>query len=94
MLDKLGIADYDKVANLDKLIFTISDLVKDAKDMWKTIDLEKIKRLTKFTLVREMNCLDGRKDARKYALTRIPTMSDFEIEQDGNVSVIKSVAAS
>ena len=31
MLDKLGIPDYDKVANLDKLVFTIADVIKEAK---------------------------------------------------------------
>ena len=84
MLDKLGIPDYDKVTNLDKLIFTIADLIKDAKRDWKTIDLDRIKRLTKLCIVRELNMLDERKDARKYAETRMPTISDFDMDHDGN----------
>jgi len=31
MLDKLGILNYDNVANLDKLIFTVDDVIKKAK---------------------------------------------------------------
>ena len=37
MLDKLGIADYDKVGNLDKLVFTMADAIREARFTWKTI---------------------------------------------------------
>lgn len=63
MLEKLGIADYDSVASIDKLYFTIQDAIKEAKFQWKTVDLNRIKRTTKLVIVRELNMLDGRKDA-------------------------------
>jgi len=91
MLDKLGVPDYDKVANLDKLVFTIADVIKEAKVQWKTIDLEKMKKITKLCLVRELSMLDNRKDAVKYGLQRCPSFSDFGGEE---TSVLKSVAGS
>ena len=66
MLDKLGIPDYDKVTQLDKMVFTIADLIKDAKFDWKTVDMARIKRIVKLCIVRELNMLDNRKDAIQY----------------------------
>ena len=43
MLEKLGIADYDAVQNIEKLVFTIQDAIREAKIQWKTIDLGRIK---------------------------------------------------
>jgi len=54
--------------------------------------MDKIKRLTKLVLVRELNMIDERKDARKYASMRLPTMSD--LYGDDNQSIVKSVAGS
>ena len=92
MLEKLGIADYDAVQNIEKLVFTIQDAIREAKIQWKTIDLGRIKQITKLVIVRELNMLDGRKDAQKYAETRMPTISDFEMDI-GAESVVKSQAA-
>ena len=63
MLDKLGISDYDKVSNLDKLVFTMADAIREARFTWKTISIDRIKYLTKQVITRELNMLDGRKDA-------------------------------
>ena len=91
MLDKLGIADYDKVGNLDKLVFTMADAIREARFTWKTISMERIKYLTKMVIVRELNSLDGRKDANLYAATRMPTISDFDMGEMDAKSVTKSV---
>ena len=92
MLEKMGIANYDDVQAIDKLVFTVQDAVKEAKFQWRTIDLGRIKQITKLVIVRELNMLDGRKDAQKYAATRVPTISDFEMDVGGE-SVVKSQAA-
>ena len=93
MLDKLGISDYDKVSNLDKLVFTMADAIREARFTWKTISIDRIKYLTKQVITRELNMLDGRKDAQRYAATRMPTISDFEMDNVDAKSVTKSVAA-
>ena len=53
--------------------------------------MNRIKRITKLVIVRELNILDGRKDAKKYALTRMPTISDFDMDA-GEQSMVKSAA--
>ena len=54
--------------------------------------MDRIKKLTKLCIVRELNMLDERKDARRYAEQRLPTMSEFDIEKEER-SLNKSVAA-
>ena len=92
MLEKLGIEKYDAVTSLDKMIFSIADVIKDAKLEWKTITLDRIKTITKLVVVRELNMIDSRKDARQYRIANpeIDEVSDF----DGNMSVVKSIAGS
>ena len=54
VLKTLGIEDYDSAGGLDKLIFDIRSSIKDFQRQWKTLDSERIEKLIKLCITREL----------------------------------------
>jgi hypothetical protein len=59
----LGIEDYDAVRNVENLNPNVREALNFSKKRFGTLDVEKIKRLFRFSIVRELNLIEGRKNA-------------------------------
>ena len=79
ILTTLGISNYDAVASMDKLVFNMREALKKFQEDWKTLNSDKIKRLIRFCLMRELVSVEGRKDAIEYNKRR--PIFDF-LEED------------
>ena len=59
----LGIEDYDTIRTVDNLNPNVREAINFSKKRFGTLDVEKIKRLMRVTIVRELNLTEGRKNA-------------------------------
>ena len=59
----LGIEDYDTIRTVDNLNPNVREAINFSKKRFGTLDVEKIKRLMRVTIVRELNLIEGRKNA-------------------------------
>lgn len=54
-LSMLGIEDYDTIRNVENLNPNVEDAISFSKKRFGTLDVEKIRRLIRFSIVRELN---------------------------------------
>lgn len=69
-LSMLGIEDYDAVRNVENLNPNVREALNFSKKRFGTLDVEKIKRLFRFSIVRELNLIEGRKNAQLFEKRR------------------------
>lgn len=62
----LNIEDYDSKPKVDSLNPRVREAIALASKRFKTKDVEKIKRLLHFGVVRELNLIEGHKQAHQY----------------------------
>jgi hypothetical protein len=65
-LTLLEIDDYDEIKMAERLYVNVREAMAKLKIQWKTVDEAKIIYLIKYCIVREINMIDGRKNAREY----------------------------
>ena len=61
---------------MDKLVFKMREALAKFQRVWQTLDKDKIKRIIKVCMAREMTQVEERKDAAEYAKKR-PKSFDF-----------------
>lgn len=59
----LGIENYDKVKQVDALMPKVRDAINFSKQRWGTTNVDRIKRLMRIGIVREISMIEGRKGA-------------------------------
>jgi len=62
----LGIENYDKVKQVDALMPKVRHAIDFSKKTWGTVNVEKIKRLMRIGIVREISMIEGRKGAQAF----------------------------
>lgn len=62
-LSMLGIEDYDTIRTVEQLNPKVREALNFSKKRFGTLDVNKIKRLFRFSIVRELNLIEGRKTA-------------------------------
>jgi hypothetical protein len=62
----LEIDDYDEIKLAERLYVNVRKAMVDCKIKWRTIDEEKIKQLIRLCIIREINQIEGRKEAREF----------------------------
>lgn len=65
-LSMLGIENYDRVRQVEQLNPKVRDAINFSKKNFGTIDVDKIKRLMRLGIVREVSQIEGRKNAQLY----------------------------
>lgn len=66
VLQYLEISDYDAIKTHEKLFVNVMGAFRDCKVRWKTVDKDKIVRLIRFCIIREINQIEGRKNSIEF----------------------------
>ena len=69
-LSMLGIENYDNCKNVEQLNPKVRDAINFSKKHFGTVDVDKIKRLMRLGIVREVSQIEGRKNAQLYQQKR------------------------
>ena len=94
-LSLLGIADYDRVRQVEQLNPKVRDAINFSKKNFGTIDVEKIKRLMRLGIVREVSQIEGRKNAQLFQQKRdIAWNEKWDDDYRDNLTNFKSSAKS
>jgi len=75
---------------MEKLVFKMREALEKFKELWSTLDKDKINKIVRFCLARELTGVEERKDAAEYALKR-PKSFDF-FDDNIDFSAVKSTS--
>lgn len=69
VLTLMEIDDYDDIKAHDRLYVNVRKAMEKCKVRWRTVDVERIKSIIRQCIIREINQIEGRKNAREYRAT-------------------------
>lgn len=78
----LGIENYDKVKQVDALMPKVRDAINFSKQRWGTTNVDRIKRLMRIGIVREISMIEGRKGAQAYQMKDDDTDRDEDFPEN------------
>lgn len=90
----LGIENYDTCRNVEQLNPRVREAINFSKKNFGTVDVDKIKRLMRLGIVREVSQIEGRKNAQLYQQKRDEACGYWDDDYQDKLSHFKSSAKS